>query len=90
VTSTPYRIEYAKADAKQIEKMKPNLSTPIRDAIRELAKDPRPHGFKKLRGHDGLYRIRIGNYRVIYEIRDRELLVLVVRVGDLNEVYWDT
>lgn len=75
---------------KTIEKMQASLSAPIRKKIGELAESPRPHGHKKLKGHDGLYRIRVGDYRVIYEIRDQELLVLVVRVADRKDAYWDT
>jgi len=56
------------------------------DLIRRLAGDPRPHGVKKLSGRDA-WRIRIGNYRVIYEIHDDRLVVLVVRVGHRKDVY---
>ena len=87
---TVYRVEYARSAAKAIEKMRDHLSAPIRKKIGELAENPRPHGFKKLRGHDGLYRIRVGDYRVIYEIRDNELVVLVVRIADRKDAYWDT
>ena len=53
----------------------------------ELAKNPRPMGVKKLSGTDDLYRIRVGNYRVIYQIIDRIVTVTVVRVGHRREVY---
>ena len=58
----------------------------VRDAIADLANDPRPSGCKKLTGRDG-WRIRIGDYRVIYDINDRELLVTVVRVGNRRDIY---
>lgn len=58
----------------------------VRDAIAELANDPRPPGCKKLTGRDG-WRIRIGNYRVIYDINDRELLITVVRIGNRRDIY---
>jgi len=57
----------------------------VRDAIAELANDPRPPGCKKLTGRDG-WRIRTGNYRVIYDINDRELVVTVVRVGNRRDI----
>ena len=67
-----------------------NLPNPeyqrVRDAIADLANDPRPTGCKKLSGRNG-WRIRIGDYRVIYEINDRELLVTVVRVGNRRNIY---
>ena len=59
---------------------------PIKQAILNLAENPRPNGCKKLVGRDG-YRIRIGNYRVIYEIFDAELLVDVIAVGHRKDIY---
>ncbi len=55
-------------------------------AIRGLAEDPRPDGIKKLSGRDA-WRIRVGNYRVIHEIDDDRLIVLVVSIGDRKDVY---
>ena len=59
----------------------------LRPHIEALANQPRPTGAKKLKGRDDLWRIRVGDYRIIYEIRDRILVVLVVRVGHRREVY---
>ena len=61
----------------------------IRDRIDALAANPRPVDCKKLQGEDGLYRIRSGDYRVVYAIRDKQLVVLVVRIGDRKDVYRD-
>lgn len=58
----------------------------IIDAIRKLAADPRPQGVKKLTGR-AAWRIRVGNYRVIYEIHDDRLLIVVVCVGHRQDVY---
>ncbi|MCC7350176.1 MAG: type II toxin-antitoxin system RelE/ParE family toxin [Phycisphaerales bacterium] len=52
-----------------------------------LADDPRTAGSVKLSGASGLWRIRVGDYRVIYEIRDRQLIVLVVIIAQRREVY---
>lgn len=54
--------------------------------IQGLAHDPRPVGAKKLSGREG-WRIRVGDYRVIYEIRDKSLIILVLAVGHRREVY---
>ena len=54
--------------------------------IQALAIDPRPTGSDKLSGHD-LYRIRQGNYRVLYSIQDTDLVVLVIKVGHRRDVY---
>ena len=58
-------------------------------AIDELAKNTRPNGVKKLKGRDDFYRIKVGNYRVIYEINDEELVIVVVEIGHRKEVYRD-
>ena len=55
-------------------------------AIKSLADDPRPPGTKKLSGQER-YRLRQGNYRILYEIEDDRLIVCVVRVGDRRDVY---
>jgi mRNA interferase RelE/StbE len=49
--------------------------------------DPRPPGAKKLADSDKLYRIRSGNYRIVYQVEDEILLVLVVKIGDRKDVY---
>jgi len=58
----------------------------IKSAIAGLANNPRPHGYKKLKGEDAC-RIRVGNYRIIYEINDDVMLVTVVSVGHRKDVY---
>ncbi len=58
----------------------------ILTAIQALVNDPRPRGCKKLRNRDA-WRIRIGDYRVIYEINDRQLVVTIVNVGNRRDVY---
>ncbi len=58
----------------------------ITTAIQALADNPRPHGCKKLEGQDA-WRIRIGDYRVIYEINEQALVVTVVKVGNRRDVY---
>jgi mRNA interferase RelE/StbE len=55
--------------------------------LKTLRDNPRPQGVKKLAGEDELYRIREGDYRIIYTIQDKELIVLVVKIGDRKEVY---
>jgi mRNA interferase RelE/StbE len=58
----------------------------IKNAILTLADNPRPSGCKKLAGRDG-WRIRVGDYRILYEIQDRELIVLVLDIGHRKEIY---
>jgi mRNA interferase RelE/StbE len=52
-----------------------------------LSADPRPTGCKKLAGSPDYYRIRVSDYRVLYEVRDRDVLVLVIKIGHRREVY---
>ena len=59
----------------------------IIERVEELASNPRPAGVKKLVSEDNLYRVRVGEYRAVYQIRDRELVVLIVKVGHRREVY---
>ena len=57
------------------------------DGAAPLGNDPRPPGVKALVGEAGLWRIRVGDYRVVYEINDTELIVLVVRIAHRSDVY---
>jgi mRNA interferase RelE/StbE len=59
----------------------------IVETLEELRKDPRPSGYVKLKGEDNLWRIRVGQYRVVYAIEDDVLTVLVVRVSHRKDVY---
>jgi mRNA interferase RelE/StbE len=63
------------------------LAARLVEAMRGLANDPRPPGCDKLAGLEALYRIRVGQYRVVYQIQDQMLLVLVVKIGHRREVY---
>jgi len=58
----------------------------IAATIRRLADEPRPHGVKKLTGREA-WRIRVGDYRILYEIHDDRLVVLVVEIGHRRQVY---
>ena len=59
----------------------------VAEAILALAEDPRPHGCRKLAGPEAFCRIRVGDYRVIYEVQDRALVVLVLKLGHRRDVY---
>lgn len=56
-------------------------------AIDDLANDPRPTGCVKLAGEEALYRVRVGDYRILYQIHDRALLVVVIEIGHRREIY---
>lgn len=85
----PYRIEYKKSVEKELRKLPTRQLKHIVSKIQALAANPRPEGSVKLRGSIDLYRIRHAEYRVIYQIIDGTLVVLVVKVGHRREVYRD-
>lgn len=82
-----YTVLLKPSVAKQIRRFSKKEQIKIIAAAENLAADPRPHGYKKLVDKDGLYRVRVGNYRIIYEIHDRVLQVIVLRVADRREAY---
>jgi mRNA interferase RelE/StbE len=82
----PYQVRMSKAAMKTLAKMNEPHYSRIRAAIFKLADNPRPQGCKKLENRPG-YRIRIGDYRVIYDIHDNELVVEVLAVGARGGVY---
>ena len=71
---------------KQIMKLDKKIIPVIKASIADLAENPRPYGYKKLKGEDA-YRIRVGDYRVIYEINDNTIIVTVVTVGHRKDIY---
>lgn len=81
-----YSVFIEKAVFKQLKNIPEKDYQKIMASIAGLANDPRPPGCKKLKGRPG-YRIREGNYRVIYDINDKILTVTVVEAGDRNEIY---
>lgn len=81
-----YELVFRKSVAKDLRAFPKQDVKRILDRIRLLATDPRPPGAEKLSGQER-YRVRQGVYRIIYEIEDRKLSVLIVKVGHRREVY---
>ena len=81
-----YRLDYAPGAQRSIERLGRELQNRILARIGLLSTDPRPPGAIKLTGQDA-YRIRVGDYRIIYTIHDDRLLVLVIDVGHRRDVY---
>ena len=81
-----YTVFILPSAQKQLNKLPGAIATRIEDKLLELEQDPRPPGCKKLKGRDA-WRIRIGDYRVIYEINDDRLIVTVITIGHRREVY---
>jgi len=81
-----YKVRIEKSVIKALEKISEPYYSKIKTAILHLAQNPRPNGYKKLKGRNG-YRIRIADYRVIYEIFDDLILVDVLELGHRKDIY---
>lgn len=72
---------------KELAKSPPSIRMRIEQAIDQLRTKPRPDGCRKIRGSESAYRLRVGSFRVIYEVYDENLMVVVVRIGHRKDVY---
>jgi mRNA interferase RelE/StbE len=81
-----YRVTIDKRVLKSLEKINEPDYSKIKNALFALADNPRPPGCKKLKGRTG-YRIRQGNYRIIYDIFDHILIVEVIAIGNRKDIY---
>jgi mRNA interferase RelE/StbE len=81
-----YRIELRPAAVRALRDLDPPVSHRIHGAIAMLAHDPRPPAARALRGRPG-YRVRVGDYRILYTVADDVLLVVVVTLGHRRDVY---
>ena len=83
-----YKIEYDRRVVKDIERLSKRDKQAIIEKIEELAKEPRPFGVKPLKGeYAGYHRVRVGNYRIVYEIMDKKLVILILKIADRKDVY---
>jgi len=81
-----YTARLSKKAQKQLDKLSDIIAEPILNAIESLEENPRPQGCKKLKGRNG-FRIRSGDYRIIYEIFDSELIIDVIALGHRKDIY---
>ncbi len=82
-----YQIQFTTAAARQVQKLPGRARAKVLAVIATLADDPRPHGSRKLTGEDDAWRVRVGGYRVIYDVADTLLEITVVRAAHRREVY---
>jgi mRNA interferase RelE/StbE len=82
-----YSIEWKSSAAKELQKLSKPVIARILPAIEALADTPRPDGVRKLTGSENTYRIRVGEYRVVYNILDQRLVIEIIRVRDRKDVY---
>lgn len=82
-----YSIQFTARAVRDLEDLPKPDQVRIAARIDALAATPRPAGCKKLESKERLYRIRVGDFRVIYRIEDRKLIVLVIRIGNRRDIY---
>lgn len=82
-----YEVIIPKKVAKQIRALPANISRKILSSLSSLEQNPRPNDVKKLKGYDQTYRIRVGDYRVVYDIEDNKLIVLILSCRHRKNVY---
>ena len=81
-----YTIYILRRAQRELARLPREVYERVRDAIRSLAQKPRPSGCLKLRGRNG-WRIRVGDYRIVYEIDDEEQTVMILHIGHRRDVY---
>jgi mRNA interferase RelE/StbE len=82
-----YTIQFKTSAARELRKLPAQVEAQIRPVIDALANDPRPSSVVKMHGYQSTYRVRSGDFRVVYEIHDEVLTVLVVRVANRRDAY---
>jgi len=82
-----YRVEAKPAFERSFDRLPPEAQRRVSARIDSLADDPRPDGCQKLAGSADLYRVRVGEYRVIYQVSDAALVVLLLKAAHRREVY---
>ena len=87
VEEVAYRIEVTPRARKDLKALPKRERQRVAEQIDNLKVDPRPTGCRKLKGREDFFRIRVGNYRVVYQIENEVLLIIIVRVGDRKEIY---
>ena len=86
-SSPSHVVRIAPAARREIKRLSKQNQRRVVAVMRALAVNPRPHGCTPVEGFDGLFKVRVGDYRVIYKIEDEELLVVIVRVRHRSDVY---
>ena len=82
-----YSVEVSPAAERQLKKLPAILQARIVRRLRHLGENPRPPGAKKLAEAESLWRVRVGDHRVVYELRDKERIIVVLKIAHRSEVY---
>lgn len=87
MTGPRYELRFRPAALRQLCKLDSQIARRIKSTTETLRTEPRPPGVKALTGQRGWLRIRVGDYRIVYEVRDSELVVLVIQIGHRSQIY---
>ncbi len=82
-----YRIELTSAALRDLKALPKNVLQRVDRRILSLADNPRPRGSEKLKGEENLYRVRVGEYRIIYRVEEEGPLIRVIRIRHRGDVY---
>ena len=82
-----YSVELTRTAEKQLRRVAERDRARIIEAIASLGEKPRPRDARKLRGYDEVYRIRVGQHRVVYEVYDDRVVVIVLKIGHRKDIY---
>jgi mRNA interferase RelE/StbE len=82
----PYQVRINRSAEKELDALQSNLRDRIINRLLQLEENPRPYGVKKLQGQEA-YRLRVGNYRILYTVNDAEQLLIIYAIGHRREVY---
>ena len=81
-----YRVEFTHRASKQFSSLERSVQLRLNPRIESLGENPRPRGAKKLLNSENIYRIREGDYRLIYQVQDKILLILVLKIGHRKDI----
>lgn len=82
-----YQLIIKEKAIKQLSKIPKKFAEKIDELIQSLIQNPRPTGCKKLQGYDNVYRVRYTDYRVLYSVEDKKLIIEIIQIGNRKEVY---
>ncbi len=82
-----YTVEFKPSAARALRRLPRDVQARIGETITSLAENPFPQGVKKLKGEENTYRVRVGDYRIVYDVDGAALIILVLRVGHRRDVY---
>ncbi|HWR67456.1 MAG TPA: type II toxin-antitoxin system RelE/ParE family toxin [Desulfomonilia bacterium] len=82
-----YIVKFTPHAVRSFRKLPRDVQKRLSPSIESLKDNPRPSGSEKLKGTDDIYRIRVGDYRILYEVMDKELVIFIIETGHRREVY---